>query len=72
MLPSGNLFYKTYENFINICENCSSDFARHRDKLNQILNELNSVDQKLIQLLDAKRVSLIHKLEKLYDHQKPV
>lgn len=57
MLPSGSLFYKTYENFINICENCSSDFGRHRDKLNQILNELNSVDHKLIQLLDVKRAS---------------
>ena len=56
---SNDLFEKSIENFINICETTKSgDYARHGDKLNRILNELNGIDTKQLQICDINRVSL--------------
>lgn len=56
-------FIKLIENFINICDNTSSDLSRHRDKLNSILNELNSIDFKYMHTSNIKRVRRITFLE---------
>lgn len=55
-LSNDNLL-RSIENLINICENASSDLSRHRDKLNMILNDLNSIDFKYVQTLDIMKVS---------------
>lgn len=49
-------FIKLIENFLNICDNIPSDLGRHREKVNSILNELNSVDFKYMQTCNTKRV----------------
>lgn len=54
---TNDLIFKSIENFINICENSTSNFSRHRDKLNSLLNELNSIDFKYKQSLDVHKVS---------------
>lgn len=43
MQRSDNSLLRTVDNFINYCEN-GSDFSRHRDRLNTILNDLNSIE----------------------------
>lgn len=43
MQRSDDSLLRTVDNFINYCEN-GSDFSRHRDRLNTILNELNSIE----------------------------
>lgn len=62
MNPSSQLsddnLLRSIENLINICENASADLSRHRDKLNMILNDLNSIDFKYVQTLDIIKVSL--------------
>lgn len=55
-ISSDNLL-RLIENLMNICENASSDLSRHRDKLNMILNDLNSIDFKYVQTLDIMKVS---------------
>lgn len=55
---SGDNLLRSVENLINICENASADLSRHRDKLNMILNDLNSIDFKYVQTLDIIKVSL--------------
>lgn len=49
-------FLKSIENFLIICENSSFDFGRQREKLNNILNDLNSFDFKLVQLIEVGKV----------------
>lgn len=49
-------FLKSIENFLIICENSSFDFDRQREKLNNILNDLNSFDFKLVQLIEVGKV----------------
>lgn len=49
---------RTIDNFINICEN-ASDFQRHRERLNIILNDLNSIEFQHIQCRDILEVSTI-------------
>lgn len=58
-ISSENLL-RSIENLINICENASSDLSRHRDKLNMILNDLNSIDFKYVQTLDIMKVSFLY------------
>lgn len=52
----GDTFLKTIENFIIICENSTLDFERQREKLNLILNDLNSFNFKLLEVVDVKEV----------------
>lgn len=48
---------KSMDNFVEICENTkASDFDRHRDKLNTILNQLNACDFKYVQPMDLIKV----------------
>lgn len=54
---SGDNLLRSIDNLINICENASADLSRHRDKLNMILNDLNSIDFKYVQTLDIIKVS---------------
>lgn len=49
-------FLKSIENFVIICENSALDFDRQREKLNVILNDLNSFDFKLMQVIDVGKV----------------
>lgn len=51
-------FIKSIENFLMICENSISDFSRQREKLNVILNDLNSFDFKLIQMVECGKVKI--------------
>lgn len=55
-ISSDNLL-RSIDNLINICENASSDLSRHREKLNMILNDLNSIDFKYVRTLDIMKVS---------------
>lgn len=57
---SSDILIRSIDNLINICENSPSDLSRHRDKLNSILNDLNSVEFKYVQTLDIFKVSHIH------------
>lgn len=57
---SSDILIRSIDNLINICENAPSDLSRHRDKLNLILNDLNSVEFKYVQTLDIFKVSHIH------------
>lgn len=54
-ISSDNLL-KSINNLINLCENASSDSSRHRDKLNSILNDLNSIEFKYVQSVDIYKV----------------
>lgn len=52
-----NNLIKSMDNFVGICENTkASDFDRHRDKLNSILNQLNACDFKYVQPMDLVKV----------------
>lgn len=53
-----DLFLKSIENFLLICENSASDFVRQREKLNNILNELNSFDIKSLQSMELGKVNM--------------
>lgn len=63
MNPSSQILddstFRSVDNFVNICEN-TSDFSRHRDRLNAILNDLNSIDFKHVQSPDIFEVGLSH------------
>lgn len=48
---------KLMDSFIEICENAQPDLSRHRDKLNSILNSLNSCDFKYMQAIELSQVS---------------
>lgn len=52
-----DFFMKSVESFLIICENSTSEFGRQREKLNTILNDLNSFDFKLVQMLQVKQVN---------------
>lgn len=54
-----DIFLKSIDNFVIICENSTLDFGRQREKLNVILNDLNSFDFKLIQVIDVGKVGTI-------------
>lgn len=58
---SSDIQLRSIDNLINICENAPSDLSRHRDKLNSILNDLNSMDFKYVQTLDIFKVSHTNK-----------
>lgn len=57
---SSDFVLKSIDNLINICENASTDLSRHRDKLNLILNDLNSIEFKYVQTFDIIKVSVQH------------
>lgn len=52
-------FSKSIEQFLIICENSVSDFVRHREKLNNVLNDLNSFDFKYAHKIECRKVSRI-------------
>lgn len=54
---SSDILLKSIDNLINICENASSGLSRHRDKVNSILNDLNSIEFKYVHSLDIFKVS---------------
>lgn len=54
---SNEIVIKLIDNLINICENTASDLSRHRDKLNSILNDLNSIEFKYVQTVEITNVS---------------
>lgn len=54
---SNDFLLRSIDNLVNICENAASDLSRHRDKLNLVLNDLNSVEFKYVQSLDVLKVS---------------
>lgn len=56
---SSDILLKSIDNLINLCENASSDLSRHRDKLNSILNDLNSIEFKYVQSLDIYKVCFV-------------
>lgn len=55
---SNDCILRSIDNLVNICENAASDLSRHRDKLNLLLNDLNSIEFKYIQSLDVMKVSI--------------
>lgn len=55
---SNDFLLRSIDNLVNICENAASDLSRHRDKLNLVLNDLNSVEFKYVQSLDVLKVSV--------------
>lgn len=55
---SNDTLLRSINNLINICENSRSDLGRHREKLNSILNDLNSIEFKYVQNLDIIKVSV--------------
>lgn len=56
-LPSkADHFLKSIGDFLMISENAPFDFARQREKLNNILNDLNSFDFKLMQMIEFGKV----------------
>lgn len=63
---SNEILLKSIDNLINLCENAPSDLSRHREKLNSILNELNSIEFKYVQNLDIYKVrhNIVHLLWK--------
>lgn len=48
---------KSMDSFMEICEN-APDLHRHRDKLNTILNNLNTCDFKYVQSIELAKVSI--------------
>lgn len=58
MQRSDDNLLRTVDNFINYCEN-GSDFSRHRDRLNTILNDLNSIEFQHGQARDVVEVRKI-------------
>lgn len=58
---SEDILSRNIENFVNICEN-ASDFARHRDRLNVILNDLNSIELQHVQTRETVEVSFLKHL----------
>lgn len=56
-ISSENLI-KSIDNLINICENTPSQLSRHREKLNLILNDLNSTEFKYVPSLEVTKVRM--------------
>lgn len=54
---STDFLLRSIDNLINICEYAPADLSRHRDKLNSILNDLNSVEFKYVHSLEYDKVS---------------